>query len=107
MSYDISFYSHQCNCGQGHDRVFDRNYTYNIAKIAKEAGFSVNDFDGKNGAEIVAILDPAIERMNKNPDHFRQFNPPNGWGDFDSFVGLLEILLAHCHEYPSGYCRIS
>jgi hypothetical protein len=106
MSYDISFYSHKCTCGNGHDQIFDRNYTYNIAGIAKEAGFSVRDFDDKSGAEIVAILEPAIERMQKDPEHFRQFEPSNGWGDFDTFLELLESLLTITKKNPNGYCHI-
>ena len=46
----------------------------------------LNGMDGPAGREHIATVVKALEA---DPEKFRAMNPPNGWGDYDSLLGVL------------------
>ncbi|BBY54156.1 hypothetical protein H7J07_05970 [Mycobacterium koreense] len=46
--------------------------------------------DGCGGPSGAQLLDRLIAALKADPAWFRQLNPPNGWGSYDSFLGKLE-----------------
>lgn len=45
--------------------------------------------DGTDGPEGAKLLDRIIDGLRADPARFRQLNPTNGWGDYDSFLTVL------------------
>ena len=37
-----------------------------------------------------------------NPDKYKTYNPPNGWGNYDIFLSFCKSVLRKCHEYPDA-----
>lgn len=85
MSYDLSVECQHCG-----SKVWHRDPTYNLAAMfAAALGSSIRDLDGRPAHECVDRLAAAVSDMEAQPDYYKQFNPKNGWGNYD---GALEIL---------------
>ena len=84
-----------------------QNITHNLTEMAAAAGVyeclwrpEENGFE--RAGQIVELLRAAIADMKARPDHYRQFNAPNGWGDYDGFLPWLERLLPVCEANPEA-----
>lgn len=99
MSWDVSL---AIDTGVELTEVIDiGNYTSNVHTMYSEAlGFPFRDLHGKNAGDVVPLLDKAVNDMTRRPQHYEQFNPPNGWGDFDSALDFLSKLLSACKKHP-------
>lgn len=95
MSYDITIGDHWSN------------YTYNIARMLYEDGFSWNDWHGKEGLAVGTRLDLLIERMEREPERFIKHDPPNGWGDYRGCLNWLKGIRRACVDHPYDLVRVS
>lgn len=58
--------------------------------------------DGMTGAEGWHYLRIIIDGLEADPGRFRALNPSNGWGDYDSLLGVLREMRDACAvEDPS------
>lgn len=92
--------------------VFDTNITHNLGKMAGEAGiynalWRPDENDYKLAKDIIALLESGLEKLKKDPEHYAQFNAPNGWGMYEHFVPFVEAVLAACKQYPNAEIYIS
>ena len=92
--------------------IFSRNITHNLGKMATEAGIykclwrpDENEF--KYARDIIPILREGLEKLKKDPDHYKQFNSPNGWGMYEHFVPFVEDILRMCEENPDAEISVS
>lgn len=90
--------------------VFDCNITNNLIDMAKEAQifeciWLPGDLKIQSAKELVAPLSAAVKRMKDDPERFKVFNPPNGWGAYDSFLSFVERYLEACIQYPDATIR--
>ena len=105
--------SNYCECcGQEIEDVYSRNITHNLAKMASEAGiYCVLWHPNENGYQktddIIDLLSNGLDRLKSDPDHYRQFDAPNGWGVYQHFVLFVEDVLKNCIEYKGYYVRTS
>jgi hypothetical protein len=114
MSLDVSLYF---PVDVGHDNpeshvVFSGNITHNLNEMASEAGIYEclwrPDEHGINEArQIVEPLAAGLADMEARPDHYRTFNPSNGWGTFDGFVKWCHEYLEACKKYPKASIYVS
>lgn len=124
MSLDVYLYEKvipkKCwcpTCGHEHDgsdetELYWANITHNLNKMAKEADLYLPVWKPEEvGIEYARDLIPHLERgltlLRGAPDHFKQWNPPNGWGDYDGFVVWLERYRQACREYPGARIHVS
>lgn len=56
---------------------------------------------GKSGPEGASFLYQIIQEMRSHPETYHALNPPNGWGDYDSFVKLLTEMCDRVPEWPT------
>ena len=89
------------------DCVFSANITHNLGKMAGEAGvYDVMWRPDENGItharQLITPLIIGLADLLARPDFFKQFNPDNGWGDYDGLVSFVERYLAACREYPDA-----
>lgn len=92
--------------------VYWRNITHNLAEMASAAGIYQHLWrpDEIGVTEAVALIDPLTEglkRLRAEPDKFRAYDPPNGWGSYEGFVTFVADYLAACRKYPSATIRVS
>jgi hypothetical protein len=112
MGLDIWLTSPACpTCGRS-DEVFQCYITHNMGKMAREAGISdvlwrPHENNITVASQWVAPLKSGIEMMRAEPERFKQFNPKNGWGNYDEFLSWLDDLLAACIAHPQAIIDIS
>ena len=92
--------------------VFDRNITHNLNTMAAEAGIYDAlwrpDEHGYNKAkQIVPVLKKGLKLLKSDPERFKKFNSPNGWGMYEHFIPFVEAVLAACVEYPDADIEVS
>lgn len=121
MSLDVHlFATKKVKCSQcGHEElveteceIFSANITHNLGKMAGEAGIYMPlwrpDEAGINLAgELIKPLQEALINMKAQPEYYKQFDAPNGWGTYYHFVPWLEEYLQACVENPEAVVRVS
>ncbi len=61
--------------------------------------------DGMTGKESLVFFDTIIGGLVEAPALFREMNPENGWGDYDSFLARLAQMQNVAAEHPSATWR--
>lgn len=71
----------------------DVNYTYNLTRMHAAAleGVALHT-DRPHPNLFMLRLETLVAKFKADPDRYRELNPTNGWGDYDSHLAqLLEI----------------
>lgn len=92
--------------------VYDRNITHNLNKMADAAGiyqalWRPEEIHIKFARELIPLLENGLEKLKSNPEHYKQLNPPNGWGDYDGLVHFVQEYLDACKENPDAEVSVS
>lgn len=92
--------------------VFSRNITHNLNKMASEAGiyealWRPDEHDYQKAEQIIPILRKGLAILEGDPERFKKFNSPNGWGIYEHFVPFVKAVLEACEEYPDADIRVS
>ena len=87
--------------------VFSANITHNLNKMADAAGlyqviWHPEELDFTEAKQLIKPLKVGLELLKSDPDKFRAFNPPNGWGDYVTLVDFVEKYLAACIAWPKA-----
>lgn len=93
--------------GEYDESPTDWNYTSNCAWMWREAGADLASFDGDQAKDWAPLLKAAIDVLESEPERFREGNPKNGWGDYNSLVERLKVLLGQFEEHPDLIVRVS
>lgn len=107
MSLDITFTHDKCpHCGHAPEYMCF-NITHNLGRMAEacdvyhtlwrpeEIGISI-------AGQMIEPLRQAVARLKASPEHFRQFDSPNGWGLYVNFLPFCEKVLAYCIANPDA-----
>lgn len=83
--------------------ILEKTVTHNMRHMALEAGiYTILWHPEENGyktaGDIVEILEKGVSDMRDRPDHYKQFDPANGWGSYDDFLPWLEEVLECCKK---------
>lgn len=107
MSWDACLV---CDCC-GHE-IIDQNYTHNCNGMANAVLLDEGDnsgeswwkqLDGMSGPTSAMFLNSIIKGLKADPVRFRQMNPKNKWGDYDSFVEVLRKMRDSIPETSSTW----
>lgn len=103
MSLDIRFTKKKLcpNCFRilnDGEEVFCKNITHNLGKMASEAGFyrqlwGPEETDVVTAEQLGHHIENGIGELKSNPEKYKQFSAPNGWGTYEQFLPWLEELL--------------
>lgn len=98
MSLDFGLYA----------QVKNHNITHNLNLMADEAGiYEILWHPEENcitrAEQMIQPLTTALIDLLKRPDYYKQFNPENGWGDYEKFVEFVESVLKSCQENPDCF----
>lgn len=94
------------------ETVFDYNITHNLNKMAGEAGiykhlWRPDEIGISKASQLIEPLTKGLQLLQSDPDRFRQFNPANGWGDYEGLVQFVSSYLIACVKYPDAEINIS
>lgn len=92
--------------------VFSRNITHNLNKMAAEAGiyealWRPEEIGITTAEQLIDRLQAGIKWLEAKPDFFKQFNPSNGWGNYEGLVDFVRDYLKACKEHPKAIVRVS
>ena len=111
MSNDFSLRCSCCNQSR-----YDWNFTHNLGLMAREAGiyqalwhpnkdytdtWEEGYVEINTAAELLPILEAGYNKMVANPSYYRTFNPTNGWGSYDGFIGVIAEIIEACKSFPN------
>ena len=85
--------------------VYDANITHNLGEMAQEAGiykalWRPQEIDAFYAKDIIKIVEKGLADLKARPEHFKQFNSPNGWGMYEHFVPFVSDYLEALNKYP-------
>lgn len=91
--------------------VYTANVTRNLNKMAGEAGiyqalWRPEEQGWTHARDISDIVEAGLNDMKARLDHYKQFNPSNGWGDYEGFIEWTENYLKALRKYPSAEISI-
>lgn len=92
--------------------VYSRNITHNLNKMAMEAGIYQHLWRPEELGITVAkdLIEPlalGLDKLKADPEHYKKFNSPNGWGMYEHFVPFVEDYLEACRANPDATVEIS
>lgn len=98
--------------------AYTSNITHNLSEMAAnvvlENGMTLadvlwhpEDYNFKFAEDISEMLDEAYNILLSNPYHYRQFNPVNGWGDYDGLVAFVYNYRNACWDNPEAEIMVS
>jgi hypothetical protein len=92
--------------------VFDANITHNLNKMAEAAGiykhlWRPDELGITKAKELIAPLTNGLGDLKSRPEAFKQYNPENGWGDYEGLVNFVSEYLAACEANPEAEIGIS
>lgn len=86
--------------------VYESNYTHNVVPMAKLASLYLPlwhpEFFQHKGKLIYPVLDFGIAYMNSHAQECEKLNPPNRWGDYDTFLQFAASVCSVCKVYPNA-----
>lgn len=90
-----------------HTTVYDDNITHNLGKMAEAAGiyhhlWRPEEIGVTKAEQLIEPLERGLWFLKADPDKFREFDAPNGWGKYDHFIAFVERYLVACRENPDA-----
>lgn len=101
--------------------VYSSNITHNLAKMAQEVKFEWDNatytlysvlwhpdsLGFTKAKDISELLDVGWNELLANPERFKEYNPPNGWGNYDNLVKFVYEYRNACWDNPDAQIGIS
>ena len=90
--------------------VYSRNITHNLNKMAMEAGiyealWRPEEIGIVRADQLIEPLTVGLEKLKADPERFKEFNAPNGWGMYDNLINFVEDYLEACIKNPDAEVR--
>ena len=92
--------------------IYSRNMTHNLNKMAGEAGiyehlWRPDEIGVTKAGQLIEPLRAGLALMLAEPERFKAFNPPNGWGSYDGLVEFVTEYIGACEENSDADVRVS
>lgn len=98
--------------------VFYSNITHNLGLMASEVKLSngmtlydvlwrPDEHEFKYAGDISEWLCEGWNILLSDPERFRKFNPPNGWGSYDGLCNFVYKYRNACWDNPQAELRVS
>jgi hypothetical protein len=94
------------------DEVYSANITHNLGKMAEEAGLYVvlwrpEENGITHARQLIEPLRAGLAKLKAEPERFKRFDAPNGWGLYENFVPWVERYLEACEHDPHARVHVS
>lgn len=92
--------------------VFSQNITHNLAAMADEAGLYAvlwrpETIGFTKASQLIPLLEKGLALLRADPDRFKTFNPPNGWGNYEGLVEFVALYLEACRAHSEADVAVS
>jgi hypothetical protein len=89
------------------DCVYHSNITHNLNEMASAAGiykviWRPDENDISKAKQLIEPLKKGLALLHSDPEQFKQFNPENGWGNYDVLVLFVSKYLLACLANPDA-----
>lgn len=91
--------------------VWDENITHNLTTMSFEAGLYDAIYHPENlsgfplAKHILPYLEGGLKSLLADPDYFKRYDSPNGWGTYGNLLAMVEKYITACKQYPHGTIR--
>jgi len=114
MSLDITLYM-MIDVGTDNKEcieLYEANVTHNLNTMADHAGiykalWRPEEIEAYQAKDIIEVLEQGLNKLKNKPEHYKQFNPTNGYGTYDNFVIWVENYLNACKKYPNAMIEVN
>lgn len=95
------------------ERYYSANITHNVNTMAMRASLYTACWHPETLApvptarDILPLLVTGVETLRADPAYFKQFNPKNGWGNYDRFVAWVEKYASACSNHLDAVVLVS
>ena len=91
--------------------VYSGNITHNLANMADEAGiykelWRPDEIGIEKAEQLIKPLIDGLAYLQSEPEYFKQFNPANGWGNYEGLASFVAQYIAACQKYPEAKVRV-
>lgn len=111
MSLDVSLWSIKPVS------VYSNNITHNLTKMATNVKLSngltlhqvlwrPDEHQLVYASDIAELLDEAWNVLLSAPEYYRQFNPSNGWGNYDNLCQFVYQYRNACWQEPEAKIEV-
>jgi hypothetical protein len=60
------------------------------------------EIDITKASQLIEPLRHGLALLRAEPNRFRKFNPPNGWGNYEGLVRFVAAYLDACERFPDA-----
>jgi len=113
MSLDITLY---VKVDTGGDQphfvdLWEGNITHNLGKMADAAGiyyamWRPEEIGIEYAGDMIEHLEGGLDELKRQPEFYKEFDSPNGWGRYENFVPFIVKYLAACKEHPKAKIHV-
>ncbi|PZR93572.1 MAG: hypothetical protein DI537_10685 [Stutzerimonas stutzeri] len=87
--------------------AYTANITHNLNKMATAAGiyqqlWRPEEIGITHARQLIEPLEEGVKRLRSDPAHFKAFNPPNGWGTYESLIEFVDAYILACKAFPNA-----
>jgi len=88
-------------------KLADVNITHNLNKMADAVGlyevlWKPDEIGITTASQMIPFLEKGIKKLRENPEKYKTFNAPNGYGNYEDFVRFCDSVLHWCNKYPNS-----
>lgn len=92
--------------------VFWANITHNLNNMAEAAGIYKHlwrpaEIGITHASQLIEPLEDGLAKMKADPNKYREYDSPNGWGKYDDFVPWIERYIEACKQDPDAEVSVS
>jgi hypothetical protein len=91
--------------------VYSANITHNLGEMAREADIYevlwLAEEMGYCARDLISPLSKGLALLLSDPERFKKFNSPNGWGMYEHFVPFIANYLEACIANPDAQISVS
>ena len=106
---------HRCNnkhTREDTEYFYSDNIANNLGEMAIKADiynylWHPENLNITQAQDLIKPLEHGLQSLLKNPAYFKQFNPQNGWGSYESLVKSIRSYVLACKEWPESNIHTS
>jgi len=88
-------------------KLADVNITHNLNKMADAVGlyevlWKPDEIGITIASQMIPSLEKGIKKLREDPEKYKAFNAPNGYGNYEDFVRFCDSVLHWCNKYPDS-----
>lgn len=92
--------------------LFSANITHNLGRMAGEAGiykhlWRPEEIGITKARDLIEPVAAGLALMVAEPERFKAFDAPNGWGLYRNFLPWVAEYLEACRMYPDANVSVS